>query len=316
MTDTPEVIGTPENPLRILVADNWGADAHPVLKSKFPNCSFFVYTTVPSDHPHGHMVSECILDMLPPDLHVHLTYYPYLLLQGEDSDGWVHAIRDAREAGTPYHLANCSFGIDDFDDPRLAAQLKAEWKNGEKLEHYKTCIGDTIVVFAAGNSDRSRRGAPEMDNDVAYPQVPLSALPNVFVIGACNNRGIPSLFSSDGEEVFSMYWGEGVPVLDPLKGVNTYVDGTSFAAPFACGDMAGILVSRGSFTKTKYLKYILEKGWTAEDWHRGDHHRKAGYGCMLGVQRKRMRRPKVTRIVAPATVATVKATYLDFKPIT
>lgn len=315
MSDPQEIIGTPSNPLRVMVADNWGADAHQRLKDKYPNCVFHVHTQTHSTHPHGHMVAECLLDMLPEDVHVHLTFYPYLALQGGHPDGWAEEIQRAREAGEPYHAVNCSFGIDDFDDPRFADRLRKEWKQPAMLQKYKDYLGDTLVVFAAGNSDQSQRGRPELDNDVNYPQAALCALPNVFVIGACSNTGVPSLFSSDGKEVLAMYWGEAVPVFDPMKGTNTYVDGTSFAAPFACGDIVSYMTAKGSVNQAQYIAYVLSKGWLAEGWERGTRHRKAGYGCMLGVQRARMRPPKVKRITKPTQVKNVQASYLDFTPV-
>jgi hypothetical protein len=105
----------------------------------------------------------------------------------------------------------------------------------------------------------------------------------VFVIGACDKNGVPSLFSSDGKEVWAMYLGEGVLLYDPIKRRKTKVNGTSFASPFAAGDVACNMIKGENITEKWYLDYVLSNAWLAEGWVRGQQHRKAGYGCMLPV---------------------------------
>jgi len=280
-------LGSKENPLRILIADNWGQDASSFLKRAFPRVAFSVHTKAKSDHPHGHMVAECVCHMLPSDTYAEIVFHPYITLQSQTAANWMNVIADARKAGNPFHLANCSFGSHHRDIDTLRKLLGMKWNSPTKLAEANEKIGDTIVVFASGNEDSSSRFYTDLDNDVNYPQRALSQLANVYVIGACNQIGIPSTFSSDGPEVFAMYLGEDVLVYDPIVKKVVGVDGTSFAAPHACGDIASLLLSQPSISKEWLKAYVLEHAWLAEGWIRGNQHRKAGYGCMLSTMYRR-----------------------------
>lgn len=282
--------GTAENPWRILVSDNWGAGASVKLKGMFPNITFSVHTEAKSSHPHGHMVAECICHMLPKDAHAEIVFYPHILIQRfTPEDAWLDVIAKAREDGKPFDVCNCSFGITHDRGGTHEKELKASWLDGTRLKSAMQKIGDTLVFFAAGNSDHSRRGTPDMYNDVNYPQKPLSALANVYVIGACNYESVPSLFSSDGTEIFSMYWGEDVYLYDPVKSDFSRVDGTSFASPLATGDVVRLMHLGRSVSKDAMLNYVLDEGTVAKDWVKGARHRKAGYGCMMKVIKKQAR---------------------------
>lgn len=276
-------LGTKQNPIRILVADNWGEDASNILTSAFPKIKFSVYKYVRSSNPHGHMVAECICHMLPEDCYAEIVFLPYIPLQNQEEYHWMNVIEKERNAGRPFHVANCSFGSHHKNVDQYKTLLGSKWDEPHELEYANKKIGDTIVVFAAGNQDSSTRMKDDLDNDVNYPQKPLSKLDNVYVIGACDKFGIPSTFSSDGKEVVSMYLGEDVIVFDPFKYSLTKVNGTSFAAPFCSGNMAENMIKGIDITPEWYLDYVLSQGWIAEGWVRGDHHRKAGYGCMLPV---------------------------------
>ena len=273
--------GTKDNPLRILVADNWGAEANSYLKSAFPNVKFSVYYKAPSRHPHGHMVAECICHMLPSWVHAEIVFHPYITVQNQPELDWMEVIKSEREAGRPFDICNCSFGQHHGDQDRLRFWLGQKWNQPEVLKEAKEKIGDTIVFFAAGNQDSSRRGRPDEDNDINYPQRALDALGNLFVIGACDYQGIPTTFSSDGEEVFAMHLGQDVVVDDPIKNRITRVDGTSFACPFFTG-FAAELIAHGEVLSEEFLtKYVIDNCFIAEGWERGKRHAKAGYGSML-----------------------------------
>lgn len=307
--------GTKSNPYHVLIADNWGAQAHPVMAAKYPNVRFSVYQPAPATHPHGHMVADCFCSMIDPDVYVDLDFYPYLELQRESQDGWLNVIAAEAKAGRPYDVCNCSFGAHHNNDPFWQQYFKSLWQDGTRLARARDLIGDTRVVFAAGNQDRSRRGRPHMDNDVNYPQRPLSALSNVFVIGACAINNVPSLFSSDGYEVFAMYWGEGVGIFDPLRERVVRVNGTSFASPFAAGDLLMLYTELGRKPeKDDYLMHVLRRGRVADGWARGDRHRKAGFGSMLHMQKIRMANlfPAPSEITA---LESMPAAYFDFDPV-
>lgn len=286
MSNKPR-LGTKGNPVRVLVADNWGQDAHPHLKSRFPNVTFKTYVETPSPHPHGHMVAECICQMIDPSIHAEITFLNYLDLQDKPEYQWNHVLETAEE---PFHIMNGSFGRHHRNDDILQMFFDSEWAKPEKLQGYKEQIGNTVLVFAAGNEDSSRGSYADADNDVNYPQKYLSELEKVFVIGACDKYGNPSDFSSDGEEVFAMYFGEGVPVFDPTSSRNMYVNGTSFAAPFATGNLINEMVNGAMINEEWFRDYILKYGWFHPQWIAdglyGQRHRKAGYGCMLSVMQQ------------------------------
>ena len=305
--------GSERNPYRVLIADNWGADVSPVLKKKHPNIKFSSEVPTQPGHPHGHMVAECFCAMIPDTVYVDLVFYPYIELQRDSADGWMNVLKNAREAGNPFDICNCSFGAHHGNNDVWKSFLKQTWADGQKLLDAREKIGNTRVVFASGNHDQSQRGRPHMGNDVNYPQRPLSALSNVFVIGACDVHSIPSLFSSDGEEVFAMYWGEKVPVLDPATSRVVRVDGTSFASPFAAGDLLMLSHTSGRLaSKDDYLEYVLRTGTVAQGWVRGDRHRKAGYGAMLNAQALRMGAHFPDRVTLSA-VEEEPVAYLDFQ---
>ncbi len=282
-------LGTVDNPIRILIADNWGAAAKSFLTSSFPNIKFSVYKHARSTHPHGHQVAECVCHMLPHDVHAEIVFLPYLTLQRDPRYNWKNVIQAEREAGRPFHLANCSFGQHHGNRDALEQMLGDKWDNPEKLAEVNEKVGDTIVVFAAGNHDQSTRRRTHKPNDINYPQRALAQLKNVYLIGSCDPDGIPSLFSSDGREVFAMYLGEGVVLYDSINNHLSKVNGTSFAAPFATGDLAEQMCRGNTITEEWYLSYVEKHAFLAEGWKRYNpdgsltHHRKAGYGCMLSV---------------------------------
>ena len=301
-------LGTKTNPIRILVADNWGKGADPTLKAEFPNIKFETYVETTSTHPHGHMVAECICRMLPEDTYATIVFLPYLTLQDRPEYNWLNVIKSERDSGRPFHVANCSFGAHHEDKDWLRESMGRAWDEPHELKAAADKIGNTIVLFAAGNQDSSKRNKPDMDNDINYPQKPLSVLENLFIIGACDKSGIPSTFSSDGEEVWAMYLGEGVRVFDPTKQKFVSVNGTSFASPHAAGDIATSMLTGHIVTKEWYLYYVLHHSWLAKDWARGERHRKAGFGCMLPVM---YRVPFFSKMYTLSTPRH-KPAYMDF----
>jgi hypothetical protein len=300
---------------RILVADNWGADASVWLKNRYPNVQFTVHTEAESLHPHGHMVAECICRMLPPDCRVEIVFYPHLLLQQERPGGWMSVISEARAEGRPFSVVNCSFGMHHGNSRLLRDALAGSWHDGTRLQRASRLIGDVPVFFAAGNQDTSKTGKPDRDNDVNYPQRPLSALPNVYVIGACDADGRPSSFSSDGMEVFAMYWGERVPVWHPLNKAMSSVSGTSFASPHAAGDLIRHAILK-SFKPDPiwYLNHVLKIGTVSTGWPKGERHPKAGYGAMLGAIREAAHRDNAGPLFA-GDEAPLEVSYLDFEEV-
>ena len=275
-------------PLRILVADTWGTEVHPSTARQFPNIQWTVHTRTNSPHPHGHQVAECCAKMLPPDHRAEICFYPYLTLQSRNPMGWAEVIRDARMEGNPFDLAICSFGFHHGNNRRTIEQQEALWADGKLLNQYRELLGDTPVVFASGNHDSTTPWAPDLSNDVCYPQKPLSTLDNVFVVGACNIRGVPMDWSADGLEVTCAYLGHQVRVLDPITGRYTRVDGTSFAAPLCAGDMGCLITEGHQITREYFESYVLAHGLIPVGWERGRRHPKDGLGTMLSAMEKRL----------------------------
>lgn len=87
-----------------------------------------------------------------------------------------------------------------------------------------------ILVAASGNSGKAERYLP-------------AALPGVIAIGAVDDQGQPTAFSTTGDHVVLCAPGERVPSAG-LTG-HSLVTGTSFAAPFVSAT-AALLVSRAA----------------------------------------------------------------------
>ena len=299
-------------PIRILVADNWGQPIHPAVAAMYPHITWTVHTEVPSDHPHGHMVAECIARALPRDREYEIVLYPHLLLQGQDPEGWVRVIQEARAEGRPFGYANCSFGAWDGDDWIAATIMYDLWTNPARLKRYRDMIGDTYVVFAAGNEDRKTWwGGPDLDNDVNYPQRILARFPNVWVVGACDSGGVMEEWSSDGLEVCVAYWGGRVPVLNPLTGLVEFADGTSFASPHCCGDLVAEFGPK-TITNVDVLAYTLEHATVPAGWVKGERHPKFGLGVMNQALRRRFDGRGLYREMLPASA---KPAWMEFKQV-
>ena len=283
-------------PLRILVADTWGTAVHPSLARQFPNVTWSIHTRTNSAHPHGHQVAECLAKMLPPDREVEICFYPYLSLQDRRPHGWAEVVAEARDQGRPFSLVNCSFGAHHEDSAHIKRALTREWMDGSLLKYYMSLLQDTPVVFASGNHDSTSSRTQDLDNDVCYPQRPLSVLDNVFVVGACDRRGVPTDWSADGLEVTCSYLGHQVKVLDPVTGRYTRVDGTSFASPFCAGDMAACLLEGHKITREYFEAYVQAHGLIPRGWERGRRHPKDGLGVMLPSMRRRLGYPVETLV--------------------
>jgi hypothetical protein len=136
--------------------------------------------------------------------------------------------------------------------------------------------GDCLHIFAAGNSDTSRRGRPDMDPDPNLPQAELSDRDGFLVVGACDHNGVPTLFSSDSGGAHCMAPGLHLPLWHPFGGAVAIVSGTSFSAPLTLGLMA----REGLRNKEEALEYVEREGRVARGWTGLGLHRKAGRGSL------------------------------------
>lgn len=238
----------------ILIADTSGVDNVPFLQKKFPNARFFQTGPRVMKHPHGYMVAEVLLNRFGQGP-VDIIFYPYLEVQGQQPTGWLER---ATELGATY-ICN-SWGATARGTGVVPAHLD---------------IGDTLALFASGNSDRSTRGNPDLTWDVNEPQRSLAHIDGVMVVGSCNAHGLPSTFSSEGL-VDVAYRGERHWVYDPLTRRMVHVNGTSFACPMAVADAA----REGFTTQAELQAYWADNAKRAAGWPVGMLHPKTGVGFM------------------------------------
>ncbi len=275
-------------PLKIMINDTWGTDVHPRLRDRHPNIT---YTPNPlqgfkgSGNPHGHMCAECISWMIPPDQEVELIMTPWLgHPAGIKAEGFITIPKDHG-----VQIVNNSWGIPVTHDSLIDRMLASQYQDPKFLEYARIHTAGMKFFWASGNFDRSTDTRANLSNDVSYPQKALAKLPGQWLVAACDVGGTPSNFSSDGSQVSTTYFGEGVRVMDPDTGNDTFVNGTSFASPFACGDYAAESLSRGHLLDDDaYHYYITNKSTIARGWDRGSHHPKVGYGPMLQQMRDRL----------------------------
>ena len=199
---------------RVLVADTWSKDVDNRLKRAFPNARFIPLGTPSGNHPHGHMVTEALLTRFGQG-EIDIYLYAHLEEQQQHTQGW---LEQARKHQIPW--INNSWGA-----TARGSYVVPQHRDMEGL----------LALFAAGNSDRSRRGKPDTTWDVNEPQRSLAHLQGTVIIGSCDARGLPSTWSSDGL-VDVAYRGERHWLFNPLTGFYEWVDGTSFACPLASAD--------------------------------------------------------------------------------
>lgn len=110
---------------------------------------------------------------------------------------------------------------------------------------------------ASGNSDEN-----DKQPDVSFPQALMPELCNI--IGASDRTGRPSVFSSDGDGVQCLMWGERIL----LRGAHEWSAGSGTS--FACPKAAGVCCEEG-LSDAGWKKLVADsapEGWAAEEpWH-------------------------------------------------
>ncbi|MEN8008593.1 MAG: S8 family serine peptidase [Candidatus Krumholzibacteriota bacterium] len=116
---------------------------------------------------------------------------------------------------------------------------------------------DILFVTAAGNDD----------NDVEFDVVIPSSfnLPNIMVVGALDQAGDPTSFTSGGENV--RVYANGFQVESYVPGGETMkMSGTSMASPNVC-NLAGKLIARKPELKPAEIVLMIEQGADAHPDH-------------------------------------------------
>jgi subtilisin family serine protease len=116
---------------------------------------------------------------------------------------------------------------------------------------------DILFVTAAGNDD----------NDVEFDVVIPSSfdLPNLMVVGALDQAGDPTSFTSGGRNV--KVYANGFQVESTIPGGSTMkMSGTSMASPNVCNLAAKLITVKPALTPTQ-VKALVEKGADAHPDH-------------------------------------------------
>jgi len=139
-------------------------------------------------------------------------------------------------------------GADAAERAAMAKEMIGILKDG--LYQAMVDSPDILFVTAAGNDD----------NDVEFDVVIPSSfnLPNIMVVGALDQAGDPTSFTSGGENV--RVYANGFQVESYVPGGETMkMSGTSMASPNVC-NLAGKLMARKPELKPSEVVYIIEQG--------------------------------------------------------
>jgi hypothetical protein len=180
--------------------------------------------------------------------------------------------------------ASWSFGAD-FTQRHHNAMIDhlLQIRREEMEDGHQDLVSGGLIFAAAGNYDESKRGEPDLPDDMTTPQTAWRRLfPNILLIGSCDPYdGTPSLFSSDSieEPPDVAYPGENIKVFDPTQGRHVFIAGTSPATQFAAGHILRTLGP--DVTPERVRLYWSQQARIAEGWPRGSLHRKNGFGAFL-----------------------------------
>jgi len=146
-------------------------------------------------------------------------------------------------------------GADATERAKMAKEMIGILSDG--LHQAMVDSPDILFVTAAGNDD----------NDVEFDVVIPSSfnLPNLMVVGALDQAGDPTSFTSGGENV--RVYANGFQVESYVPGGETMkMSGTSMASPNVC-NLAGKLITRKPDLKPAEVVLIIEQGADAHPDH-------------------------------------------------
>jgi subtilisin family serine protease len=148
-------------------------------------------------------------------------------------------------------------GADPAERKKRAAELYAIWRNA--IETAIKNSPKTLFITAAGNSD---------SNNAFVESVPSSLhLPNLIAVGAVNQAGDETSFTSYGETVVVDADGYNVESYVP-GGARLKLSGTSMASPNVMNLAAKLLALDPSLTPAQVIDVIKEGATTSDDGRR------------------------------------------------
>ncbi len=154
-------------------------------------------------------------------------------------------------------LSKTGGGADPAERKKRAAELYAIWKSN--VENAIKGAPNTLFVTAAGNSD-SNAGFIE--------DVPASLhLPNLIAVGAVNQAGDETSFTSYGDTVVVDADGYNVDSFVP-GGARLQLSGTSMASPNVVNLAAKLFALDPSLTPQQVIALIKQGATTSEDGRR------------------------------------------------
>lgn len=154
-------------------------------------------------------------------------------------------------------LSKTGGGADPAERKKRAAELYAIWK--ANVENAIKGAPNTLFVSAAGNSD-SNAGFIE--------SVPASLhLPNLIAVGAVNQAGDETSFTSYGDTVLVDSDGYNVDSVVP-GGAHLRLSGTSMASPNVVNLAAKLFALDPSLTPEQVIALIQQGATTSEDGRR------------------------------------------------
>jgi hypothetical protein len=258
---------------RLLIFDTWGAQPiPPILREKLPHATFYGHTPPGADvdgttsNPHAIAVAYYFGILLYPEpIDIHFA-------QIFDQDG-----KSVGAIGSDWHLAmydevhptddNNSWGRWDMDIS--GNLLESEYRAmAKKLDDKIRAVGSRST-WATGNNDKN-----DADNDISSPQ---RFMQLAVRVGSRNREGIPSVWSSDGDEAENTQWAEGIWLLDPtFPGDWAIGSGTSFGSP-----KTGSIRSVMQLSKQQWVDTLIsDNEFITRPAHYapGEHHPKTLYG--------------------------------------
>jgi subtilisin family serine protease len=150
-------------------------------------------------------------------------------------------------------LSSTGAGADPAERKRRAAEVYGIWHDA--VENAIRSAPDTLFVCAAGNSNR----------DAGFARnVPASLhLPNLIAVGAVNEAGMETGFTSYGDTVVVYANGDQVESYVP-GGSRMKMSGTSMASPNVANLAAKLIALDPSLTPVQVIE-LIKKGATASE---------------------------------------------------